>query len=365
MPPLDGLRGLAILLVMLYHYNVELNHTNFLQRLAGSIFGFGWSGVDLFFVLSGFLITGILLDTRESPNCLSAFYMRRVLRIFPLYYLSLIVVFLLVPAIFAQDVMILPAAEFRKAYLVYVQNWLGGFHPPGQGIVGHYWSLAIEEQFYLVWPLVIVFLAPRRLPWIIGATCLFTIGWRITLLHLGAEPEAIYRNTTTRIDALLMGAACALIVRNGRAVAAIRPYAGWLCLAPVVVLGVLRVISRPFSNIAPLVVGGGYTAIGLGYAALLLAAVLTMGSGAVLQRFLTWRPLMVAGKYSYGAYIWHLLVADLVTMGLRATRINLPGPIHVVLAILATVGVSIGSYYLLERHFLLLKRHFESRRELR
>jgi len=96
-PPLDGLRGLAILLVMLFHYDSGLNRHDAVQHILGSLLDFGWTGVDLFFVLSGFLITGILLDTRSASNYYSAFYARRGLRIFPLYYLSLPLIFSLSP----------------------------------------------------------------------------------------------------------------------------------------------------------------------------------------------------------------------------------------------------------------------------
>src|SRR5436190_14494061 len=150
-PALDGIRGLAILMVMLFHYSPELDRSNPIERVAGSFCGYGWTGVDLFFVLSGFLITGILLESRAAGNYFSSFYMRRVLRIFPAYYLSLGLMFLVVPKIDSGGLRLLPSAHDRWMYVFYAQNWVGIFHYPGQMIVTPYWSLAVEEQFYLVW----------------------------------------------------------------------------------------------------------------------------------------------------------------------------------------------------------------------
>src|SRR5688572_28211876 len=138
-PALDGLRGVAILLVVLYH------NFGFIKQSY-----FGWLGVDLFFVLSGFLITDILLRTRSQPGFLRDFYMRRVLRIFPLYYVSLIIfLFILAP---------LTSAKVEWGYYLgnqvyfwtYLQNWLFIFKDPGNAhILNHFWSLAVEEQFYI------------------------------------------------------------------------------------------------------------------------------------------------------------------------------------------------------------------------
>ncbi|HVG42973.1 MAG TPA: acyltransferase [Chitinophagaceae bacterium] len=144
-PALDGLRGLAILLVVVYHNFGFINY-----------FFFGWLGVDLFFVLSGFLITDILLKTREQPNFIRHFYTRRLLRIFPLYYLALILFLLLIPA---ANPTLLNVEYYRDNstwLLLYLQNWLYIFNPTNQSALFHFWSLAVEEQYYLLWPFAVL-----------------------------------------------------------------------------------------------------------------------------------------------------------------------------------------------------------------
>ena len=149
-PALDVLRGIAILLVFFYH------NFSFLQ-----VFEFGWIGVDLFFVLSGFLITDILLSSQGGRNFFRNFYARRFLRIFPLYYITLIAFFLLAPYVFSQqnaDVVTYYNTN-QLWFWSHLQNWL--FVNKGMSsspMLSHFWSLAVEEQFYLFWPLIIFIL---------------------------------------------------------------------------------------------------------------------------------------------------------------------------------------------------------------
>src|SRR5208282_2425862 len=151
---LDGVRGLAIVAVMLTHISIQQVP---LHPLLRGTLALGWSGVDLFFVLSGFLITGILLDTRQCPNYFRSFYARRVLRIFPLYYGFLTFALLVFPYIVSPDFM--PAPSHRWLYVCYVANWL----PHAQWhVLSHFWSLCVEEQFYFIWPLLILLVSPRR-----------------------------------------------------------------------------------------------------------------------------------------------------------------------------------------------------------
>ena len=217
-PVLDGIRGIAILLVMMFHFwavgTARLSYP--LERAYSSIAGMGWIGVDLFFVLSGFLITGILFDLRRNPDYFRIFYGRRIVRIFPLYYAALTVFFLVVP-------MLLTHLHHQRAFDVetgtagkllawtYLLNWyegLKGFqiipHP-----LQHFWSLAIEEQFYLVWPFLVLKLARRRLIQVcfglmaLGLTLKAVMYW----IHL---PIAAYTWTICRADSLAAGAIVAL-----------------------------------------------------------------------------------------------------------------------------------------------------------
>jgi peptidoglycan/LPS O-acetylase OafA/YrhL len=167
-PELDGIRGIAVLLVIIHHSVANYTPLATWEKVVCQAVGIGWSGVDLFFVLSGFLISGILIDSRESPRYFTSFYARRVLRIFPLYFGYLLGFFCLIKpfaAIFPFPEVakwsLLPATE-QLWYWSYLSNWRSGL---GHDIsfLTHFWSLAIEEQFYMVWPLVVFFASRKAL----------------------------------------------------------------------------------------------------------------------------------------------------------------------------------------------------------
>jgi peptidoglycan/LPS O-acetylase OafA/YrhL len=192
-PTLDGVRGLAILLVLLFHgaypYHLIAPDHPF------ALFDFGWMGVDVFFVLSGFLITGILLEAKRRPRYFVHFYGRRTLRIFPLYYLVLGVVFIVMPLLVSD--LELGAPESNQVYLwtytsnlytAYMGQWM--FHS-GTVDLNHTWSLAIEEQFYLLWPLLVRWTSRRSLIWICGAIFLATPLVRLLAVDAGASVVAL------------------------------------------------------------------------------------------------------------------------------------------------------------------------------
>jgi len=186
LPGLDGVRGLAILAVMLTHISLQ---TIALNPMLRGLFALGWSGVDLFFVLSGFLITGILLDTHQCANYFRSFYARRVLRIFPLYFGFLTVALLVFPYVVSPEFM--PAPSHRWMYVCYVANWL----PHAQWhVLTHFWSLCVEEQFYFIWPLVVLLFGPRRLlPLIAGLELTMVCGrswWLLTHSHVATQYTA-------------------------------------------------------------------------------------------------------------------------------------------------------------------------------
>ena len=216
-PALDGVRGLAILLVIAFHARVVFGSTAEIPYLGFRLLGLGWSGVDLFFVLSGFLITGILLDSCESPTYFRTFYLRRVLRIFPLYFAYLFLI--LVVARFTW--LAISGTDLWQStnpwwYFTYLLNWKAD-HGYNDHVLGHLWSLAIEEQFYMVWPAV-VWLAPRRhLQWLCLAVAAGALGARFWMGSHGFDSEAVYRMTPGRMDTLALGAFVAVGVRDFRA----------------------------------------------------------------------------------------------------------------------------------------------------
>ena len=162
-PALDGLRGFAILLVIFIHFGAGVDLPVFFHRLAYM----GWTGVDLFFVLSGFLITRILLTSKNSRHYFKNFYLRRMLRIFPLYYAALVCGIWLIPAILPETIVqpYLGQSQSHQGWLwSYSVNIARTFMPiVSFGMFSHFWSLAIEEQFYIIWPSVVKWLEPKRL----------------------------------------------------------------------------------------------------------------------------------------------------------------------------------------------------------
>src|SRR4029450_1185274 len=173
-PVLDGLRGIAILMVLGHHYSIVWSRTIPLESGIRSVLEFGWCGVDLFFALSGFLITGILIDAKGQESYFPRFYWRRLVRIFPLYYVFLAAVFVLLP--FFPGIGVTTAQVAPWWYLTYLQNW-----KPNRGasdpFLGHTWSLAVEEQFYGVWPLIVRFSSTKVLTWVCvaGALAAFAV----------------------------------------------------------------------------------------------------------------------------------------------------------------------------------------------
>ena len=209
---LDGVRGLAILLVMLFHFQGTRPHLVPKALVYPMIVG--WSGVDLFFVLSGFLITGILIDTRDSENYFSSFYARRVLRIVPLYLIAVFLCFrVALPLARRWGVDLDPDGSLEPWYWLHVSNWRSAF---GRDVrpLSHFWSLSIEEQFYVVWPAFVLWTKPRRLGAACAALAVTACALRCFAAARGAPPEALHRLTVFRIDALAIGGLLAAVGRS-------------------------------------------------------------------------------------------------------------------------------------------------------
>jgi peptidoglycan/LPS O-acetylase OafA/YrhL len=309
-PALDGLRGIAIILVMLHHFTYY-RPTSGIDEQIVSVLIFFWTGVDLFFVLSGFLITGILLDTRGRERYFSNFYARRILRIFPLYYLILFLALVVLPVfpavhtvLIGQDASVdLPP---QWPYWLYLTNFSIADRGWVHGWVDVAWSLAIEEQFYLFWPLVIWLCPPRLVAWLCTAIFVAEVFARSGARANDVAVLPIYVITWFRLDGLVIGALLAVALRRG-----IMPDLGRL--APIVVIvGVAGLI-------AVTILGGhtwwwnrrmqqfGYSLIAVIAGAMLVGAI-TRPADSLWPRMLSAGWLRAFGKYSYCLYLIHLPV---------------------------------------------------------
>lgn len=343
-PALDGLRGIAALIVMLFH--IFPNH-----------FKFGWMGVDLFFVLSGFLITGILLESKGKPHYYRNYLAKRSLRIFPLYYFFLIVFFIVFPLVGYSDSIYNYEylSSSQSWYWLYIQNWRIFFdvHYPGEDIISHFWSLAIEEQFYIFWPFVIYFLPKDK----VIPMCLTLIAVSIiTRLYLffGVEMDfiKIYVFTFSRLDALAVGSTLAVMVRNEKLMAYLKKYSFWILLISGAV--VLATIGANTSFDFKYFTTYGYTVLAIFFGCSLIL-VLAEGRYNWAKVIVESKPLTFFGKYSYGLYVYHIPVLRICMHELKGV---VSRPVMLVLAFILSVVVAYISYHLIEKHFLKLKSKF-------
>ena len=325
MPALDGLRGVAILLVLMHQFDLVASpHAIDLALDAG------WIGVQLFFVLSGFLITGILLDTRDRPGYFRGFFIRRVLRIFPLYYAALV------------------ATLIAGNTSVWLWTYLSNFHQ--HPALPHFWSLAVEEQFYLVWPLVVWLAGRRRVIAIGGVMVIAAIAARVVIrARVGAE--ATYTWTPCRMDALAVGAMLAAFVRGDGA--ALLERSGVFVAGAAIALGGL-LLGR-LLRIGATMQLAGYTVIAAGFALVLVGALVSPAA----ERVLAWAPLRRIGAYSYGMYVIHFPLHVYVGLPLLrriAPDGGTPAALgYLIVASAATFVAAAISYHVFERRFLALK----------
>jgi peptidoglycan/LPS O-acetylase OafA/YrhL len=366
MPSLDGLRGLAIGGVLASHFLAPWPTATPGDRAFIALVGLGWSGVDLFFVLSGFLITGILVDTLGAANWWGSFLARRTLRIFPLYYLALAIFWWAGPAVGLIDPWTL--RRWGWWYWSYLGNWAFAAEQTIPSLT-HFWSLAVEEQFYLLWPAVVWLARGRWLAWV--AAGLFAAGplLRLVIVEASGWPVgSAFRVTPGRIDQLALGALLAVLFRS----AAGRAWL-WRWWRPVALAGALAFLALglplgPFDmHRAPLEIWA-HTLLGLAYGGLLCGAVAGEGTGGGLQRLLGVAPLQVLGRYSYGLYVVHYFVQEAGLPLLRrwpagAEALTTRGGVlaWAALATAASLGMAWLSWHLFEKRFLALKSRFVAR----
>jgi peptidoglycan/LPS O-acetylase OafA/YrhL len=362
LPALDGLRGLAILLVFFYHYAGGLQHTAHAtsMHVFGAIFGFGWSGVDLFFVLSGFLITGILFDTQDDPAYYKKFYVRRSLRIFPIYY-----IFLAVYGLFAFLRLDGHFHLGHLAFLFYLGYPATLLWPALESVspsvhFTHLWSLCAEEQFYLIWPWVV---SKLKTPFLIVGACLAAISVAPALrtffvLHDLHAWE--YAFLPSRMDALAVGALIAILMR-GPGKSLTEKWATPMFLASSLFVAAICIVRRTVYHADGLISTAGFTFIAIAYGALLILAI---RPGSLLERVFSMPLLRLFGKYSYGIYLFHFPLSEFLSpkreIFISLTHSFAIGSITFILAcLIINLTIAAISFKFIESPIIGLKKRFE------
>ncbi len=338
LPELDGLRGLAILAVVLYHCDPLVKGT-----WIHSAAQWGWAGVNLFFVLSGFLITSNLLATREKPRYFHNFHARRVLRIWPVYLLTLAAVYLNAPWFIGPSVLGAIKAAPWLAYIFFVQNLFHLTLPPA---IGPTWALAVEEQYYFVWAPLVRWL---RRPWMLASVLVAALVCS-PLLRLGVHPWLTPTHTLIHLDGIALGSLMALGIHT-------------LGLSRRAWLGIgLGAFALGIAAAATIAGGTAFldSALTLGFSGAVLALMASTGARNPVNVALRRGPLAFYGRISYGFYMTHIMA--FVFFGwfdLWMKPYGMAGNLAILAVRLAvSTTLAAGLWYGFESQILKLKRYF-------
>lgn len=372
MPVLNGYRGIAILLVFLSHCISQAGgqQLEFADSFYKKLIGLGWCGVDAFFVLSGFLITGILLDTRDQPNFFANFYARRMLRIFPVYYVFLsIFLGVISPLIRSYEYKnTLDSAQIW--YWFHLENWKWIFQGvTDNGPIVHFWSLALEEQFYLVYPALIYILPRRLLSWLLGIVILSALLFRSWLLltHplIFNLTDTIYINPLCRVDTLAIGSLIAVWMRSKQMIPRLLWISPIVMIVSGISLSIIFITQGDLDPLNPVVQSVGFSLVAIFLSSLLILSV-TQPQDSPLVQVLSWSPLKGLGTISYGFYVYHfplcLMLCNRIYLYIGKSFI-LGHLASVFFCGVLTLVVSLLSWYCLEQPILSLKTYFPSKRE--
>jgi len=341
-PQLDALRGLAVLYVMLFHISKNVPSLHF-----DWLFHYGFTGVDLFFVLSGFLITGILLETRDHQRFFTNFYARRALRIWPLYYSLLVFVFVFLPIAQPQiKATIFEQSRPWQSFPFFLQNYLP--KTVGFGPLEVTWTLAIEEQFYLIWPLIVWLIPRRRLKLVALAAIAVSTVLRFCVFHNLLFLET-YTNALTRMDGLGLGAFLAIWIPESSTEKVKKAGKAMIAVALPCVLALVLLTTNYWAL---------FTVVSIFYAGLVCLAINN-------RRIASWNFLKYTGKISYGLYLLHVPSFDVArdthvrrffSLSFSQTGSDI---ILVLVSFAIAYALSAASWHFLERNILKLKSLLE------
>lgn len=360
---LDGVRGLAILMVLIFHYGGGAKSGHPLVHMTGLLIRFGWSGVSLFFVLSGFLITGILWDARKKPHWWKNFYARRALRIFPLYYFAL-----LLTICFAQwHGEVWPNIKGFITYALYLQNYPTAFpHIPFTTLdLSHFWSLAVEEQFYLVWPFIIYFSSSRQSA---KRICVAVVAGSFAFRLLGLHYQFVDLGSLTlaRAGELASGAWLSLSIRGTQSEwkNIVRVAPACMIFAALGLAGI-ALYDHGFNEVTPWMLSVGFCLLALISSSLIVLAI----SGSWVRHAMQMRWLRWLGKVSYGLYVYQILFIGLYRSLARFLVGNrnqtMTAIMIAVIGLPCTFFIVILSFKFIESPLLQLKSRFGHGKELK
>jgi peptidoglycan/LPS O-acetylase OafA/YrhL len=361
---LDGLRGIAIIMVFLYHVlpRAAFIYDNASMKIIYKDLNIGWMGVDLFFVLSGFLITSSLLEMKSRERFFVNFYGKRTLRIFPLYYLSLVLIFAVFSLTDAKAIGAL--GNYKLFYYLFAQNWIFALSlAQVPEYMGQFWSLAIEEQFYILWPILVYKFKSKTFLLINAAIIMLVLLYRCYALYSGHIDNIsffLYFSTFTRIDTIVIGSLIALLFHS----IDIRRYLLFIkCLTPALALILIVVAASHSTGVArnnPLTMTIGFTVIGLLFGCVLILA-LILDETSLVRSFLRSDILRFFGKYSYAIYLFHMpIIVMYISMYKKiGARGVLFWGLFFFSSLATTIVAALVSWHGLEKRFLRLKRYFE------
>ncbi|HEY5371134.1 MAG TPA: acyltransferase [Hanamia sp.] len=350
-PQLDGIRGLAIILVVTFHYwgNIPL-------------FTFGWSGVDLFFVLSGYLITDRLIVLQQQKDFLKRFYINRALRIMPVYYLTLIL-------FYAAFNLFVKKQNFHlfifydqnwASFVLFLQNWSFQFyHGVKENYLQHFWSLAIEEQFYLLWPFFLYQFRQKKYFYKLVLSVIIIVCARTLLFitHPSWEDYGYYfYNTFCRMDAFLIGG-CLLLLQQGNYNI---PYRNLSIAALAIIFAGIFYVGNAIGYANPFISTIGLTLIAVMYGGLIYAA--SNNTSKFISTIFNYGWLKFTGKISYGLYIFHWLILRLLSARIEHWLIDdlhvkneLSRELSLFICLGISYAISVLSYFYFELYFLKKK----------
>ena len=355
---LDGVRAIAILIVVAYHTLQNVPRPTFAQNLVLHVAAQGWVGVDLFFVLSGFLITGILLDSRGRDHSLQTFYVRRVLRILPVYVAYLLFSLFLgvrLGGMHADEVIQLHRNQgwfwsYSVNILIALRSWkASGFS------MTHLWSLSVEEQFYVLWPLVVLWTTPATVRRVAIGCVIAAEVFRLIFILAGVGAQVNFFLLPTRMDTLAAGAFLACAFRDARLWMRVLRARKPVLIASVSILAAIMVYRHTIAIQEPLEQL-------LAYPALVGLASVVVCSACVSTGWLSNGILRFVAKISYGMYVWHIMILRHVLESALLPDSGSPQLMWLYYAkilfaaIAGTIVIATLSWYVIEQPFLRLKR---------